>query len=118
MQKSINPIKNLKNQHRKNNFASLFIFLWLWIAFVSSFDTYLVVKLRSEMKTSEQNPIARWIMAHSNWDVSLFVGLKMFFTILALGYLVLIFSEHTSICVKVISVIATLQMFLLIYLVF
>lgn len=116
MIKSINPIKNLKNQHQKNNFLFLFVFLWIWIAFVSSFDTYLVVKFRHTMYEFEQNPIARWIMNASDWDVSLFVGIKMFLTILALGYLILIYSEHFSLCLKVISAIASVQTLLFLYL--
>lgn len=77
----------MKNQRLKTHQNKIFIILWVWIGFVSSFDTYWTVRLRDEMFHEEQNPIAREIMKIDDWDISLFIGLKMFFTILVLGLL-------------------------------
>lgn len=61
--------------------------MWLWVGFVSSLDTYYTVLYRDHMQAVEENPVARMIMSSDNWDVSRFIGIKMFFTLLVLGVL-------------------------------
>lgn len=90
----------------------------MWIAFVSSFDTYLTVHLKDSLKENEQNPIARLIMTADNWNVSMFIGLKMFGTIFSLGILVAIFCCHKRCAFSTIFSIAIFQTLLLLYLLY
>jgi len=69
-----------------------FCFQWLTIGFISSYDAYLALKYREYMYHGELNPISRQIMAIDNWDLSVFMGVKMAGTILALGILALCYN--------------------------
>jgi hypothetical protein len=98
----------ISKEKKSLDFFSNLIFctLWIWIAFVSSIDNYLVVKFRNDMPHDEQNPVARFIMYLNDWDVSTFVGIKMFFTIIVLGILAIIYvgSKHYGLkCVTILS---------------
>lgn len=94
----------------------LFFILWAWIALVSSYDSYLTVKLRSVMRDSEQNPIARYIMSKDHWDVSMFIGFKMYGTIIVLGFLSLMYSINKKYAFTIAIVLALFQTGLLFYL--
>lgn len=83
---------------------------------MSSLDNYLVVKFRSSMPAEEKNPIARWIMQADNWDVSTFVGIKMFTTILVLGLLAIIYSNSKYHGLKYIFILSLFQAALFYYL--
>ena len=96
----------------------LFIACWLWIGFVSSIDNYLVVKYRSDMPTAEQNPVARYIMTCDNWDVSSFVGIKMFCTIFVLGLLAIIYCGSKSVGFRYAAILAAFQAALFLYLIY
>jgi len=91
--------------------------MWLWVAFVSSVDNYLVVRFRNDMPAEEQNPIARWIMHSNNWDVSSFVGIKMFSTILVLGILAIIYGRSKSTGLKYVFFLSLFQGLLFYYLI-
>lgn len=93
-----------------------FYILWLWVAFVSSFDNYLVVKFRADMPHEEQNPIARLIMHANDWDVSCFVGIKMFTTILVLGFLSIIYSRSKYYGLNYVFILSLFQAVLFYYL--
>lgn len=64
----------------------------------------------------EENPIARLILDADHWDVSRFIGIKMFCTILVLGICVAIYSKHKKAAVTVAAGLAVFQAYLLIYL--
>lgn len=68
------------------------------------------------MHTDEQNPIARLIMASNDWDVSSFVGIKMFCTILVLGFLSIIYSRCGFSGLRYTAIIAGFQLLLFLYL--
>lgn len=68
------------------------------------------------MPTDEQNPIARLIMSNNDWDVSSFVGIKMFCTILALGFLSIIYSRCGVSGLRYTAIIAGFQLLLFLYL--
>jgi hypothetical protein len=93
-----------------------FSVLWLWIAFVSSFDTYLTVHLQNELELSEQNLIARAILEADDWNVSRFIGLKMFLTIFVMGFLSFVYSFNKKYAFTAIYLIAIFQTSLFLYL--
>lgn len=68
------------------------------------------------MPSEEHNPIARWIMIADNCDVSIFVGIKMFTTILVLGILAIIYSRSKYYGLKYVSILSLFQFAVLLYL--
>lgn len=71
-----------------------FIVQYLFIAAVGSYDAYLIIKFRDYIYDLEENPFGRWLMEIDGRDVSLFIGVKMFGTIIALGLLAYIYSKN------------------------
>jgi len=107
-----------KNRPILNFFVNTFFcILWLWVAFVSSVDNYLVVRFRDVMPHEERNPIARFIMCLDDWDVSSFVGIKMFCTILVLGLLAIIYSSCKYSGLKYVIILSLFQAALFYYLI-
>src|SRR3990167_11535350 len=94
----------------------LFFLQYFYVAFVSCYDTYLLVKFRAHVKEFEENPFARWIMMYDNWDVSLFIGIKMFGTILFLTLVLWIYFAGRKTAFMTIGVLVAFQTFLLLYL--
>ena len=107
-----------KKKQKVNRFSFLFCFLWIWIAFVSSFDVYLTIRLEDVIKESEQNPIARAIMEYDDWNVSKFIGIKMFCTIFVLGVLTATYFFSKKHAYSIILSIALFQTILIWYLTF
>jgi len=105
----ISPSKSPKNDWS-------FYGQWLIIGLIGSYDAFLTVKYQQYMQYVEENPVARWIMAADGWDVSRFIGIKMFGTILALGILALIHGRNSKMSRMVIFPITILQILLLCYL--
>lgn len=95
-----------------------FYMLWWFIGAVSSFDIYLTIRFSDNLAEYEQNPIARMILENDGWDVSRFVAIKMFMTILVLGILVKIFKYFNRYSNIVITCIALCQLWLLVYLIY
>ena len=91
-------------------------FCWIFIGAVGALDTHLTVKLRDGLKENEQNPIARMILSFDGWDVSRFIGVKMFGTILVLGFLIWIFRKHKKYGLIFVVSLAVFQAMLLFYL--
>lgn len=105
-----------KSNKKCTNFnVILFSICWLFIGAVGSLDTHLTVKLRDGLIENEINPVARMILSVDDWDVSLFVGIKMFSTIIVLGILVW-FQKHTKYGSIIIVPLAIFQLLLLFYL--
>ena len=76
----------------------------------------LTVRLQSHLQENEQNPIARWILESYNWEVSSFIGIKTFTTILVLGILAWFYDNHQDYSLLIAFGIVLFQTFLLIYL--
>jgi hypothetical protein len=96
--------------------SSLFAICWLTIGLISAYDTYWIVKNQEVMLETEQNPVGRAILQASDGDVSYFVTLKMGGTIVALGFLVWLYSYYPATAFKVIVPIVILQIMLFVYL--
>jgi len=90
-----------------------FCFQWLTIGFISSYDLYLALKYRDYMYEGELNPISREIMELDNWDLSIFSGVKMAGTILALGILALAYNLKLKITQPIIWALFIFQIILL-----
>jgi hypothetical protein len=93
-----------------------FVFCWLFIGAVSSIDTSLTVQFSEGLKYSEENPIARMILANDGWKVARFVGLKMFGTICVLGILICLFKRNYNQGLVITITLALFQALLLTYL--
>lgn len=94
----------------------MFSFCWIFVGAVGAIDTGLTVHLREGLKDHEQNPVARMILASDGWEVSRFVGLKMFGTILVLGIVIWIFKRSIKHGLIVVVTLAMFQALLLLYL--
>lgn len=101
----------------KNRLGFIFFCLeWIIIGTVSSYDAYLTIKYRDFLQDCEENPIARWILKSTDWDVSLFIGLKMAGTIITLGILSLIYTFNKKKAYIISFCITVAQIVLLLYL--
>jgi hypothetical protein len=102
--------------------AIVFLLLWLFVGAVSAIDTYFTVRFAPGMH--EENPIGDHLIrlgtrmhhAETGQDVSLFVGVKMFTTILVLGTLMVIYQRWPTTGQQVAFGLALFQLALLIYL--
>lgn len=83
---------------------------------MGAIDTGLTVHLRDGLKENERNPVARMILASDGWEVSRFIGLKMFGTILVLGIVICLFKRDAKHGLIVIGTLAAFQALLLLYL--
>lgn len=106
----------LKRNQEKLKINYIFFLILLWIALVSSFDAYLTVYFQNLMEDHELNPFARLIMAANDWDISLFIGIKMFGTILSLWILTILYIVKNKYVYCVTYCIGVFQTILLIYL--
>jgi hypothetical protein len=68
----------------------LFVVSWLVIGAVSAINTFLTVKYRAVMQTTEENPLGLYLIQQDGNDVSLFVGWKVAGTIACLGLLIVV----------------------------
>lgn len=109
--------KNSKKTILNNIRIAVFSICWIFVGTVGAIDTGLTVYLRDGLKENEQNPIARIILANDDWDVSRFIGLKMFGTILVLGTVICIYFKNTNYGLIIIVSLFIFQGLLLIYLV-
>lgn len=95
-----------------------FYLCWLFIGFVSSVDVYLTIKYSDNLPEFELNPIARLILHIDEWDVSRFVAIKVFMTILVLGIVRWILYLNQKYALTIINAIALCQLILLTFLVY
>lgn len=94
---------------------ALFGVMWFWIGSVSALDTYFIVKFRSTLHETEENPVGRLLLELDGWDVSLFVGTKMLGTIMVLGVLALLYGWDRRFAFTITGVLCVMQGLLLFY---
>jgi hypothetical protein len=99
------------------NDFTIFMICWAFIGAVSSIDTGFTVLCADELIHSEENPMARFILAIDSWKIPKFVSLKMFFTILVLGILAIMEMKKFKHYLTVAMSLALFQAWLLLYLV-
>lgn len=95
-----------------------FYLCWLFIGFVGSVDIYLTIKYSENLPDYELNPIARYILHIDEWDVSRFVAIKVFMTILVLGIVRWILYLNQKYALVIINAIALGQLILLLFLIY
>jgi hypothetical protein len=95
-----------------------FYLCWLFIGFVSSVDIYLTIKYSENLPDHELNPVARYILNIDGWDVSRFVAIKVFMTILVLGIVRWILYLNQKYALVIINAIALGQLILLSFLIY
>ena len=62
--------------------------MWLTISLISLYDGWLTVKYRSQLPTCEENPVARLILRHDNWEVKNFLIIKALGTVTVIATLI------------------------------
>lgn len=95
-----------------------FYSLWIFIGAVSSLDIYLTIRFSENLPDGELNPIARLILHNDDWDVSRFVAIKSFMTILVLGILMAFHKYHRRFGDIIIKYVALAQLCLLVFLLY
>ena len=95
---------------------SIFSGMWLLIACVSSFDTYLTIRFQEHLFYLEVNPIARFLLRIDGWEPSLLIGAKFLGSILVLGFITALYCQNRRIGLIVTTALASFQLCLLVYL--
>lgn len=91
----------------------LYALQWLFIGGVSAFDVYIAVAASDDLYDAERNPIGRWLIRLGNYDIALFMGLKVACTVLVLGILIWLYHRKPKIAGSVILGVAAFQAWLL-----
>lgn len=104
------------SQILSNPFLLIYAILWLYIGAVSTLDVVYTIALQEHLILNEENPFARVLLSEDNWQISRFIGLKMYGTIMVLGFLVWIYNRNKKFACLIISTISFLQFLLMLYL--
>ena len=90
--------------------------MWLAIAAVSAYDTYLTVKFCEQLPQLELNPVGRWLLDLDAGEPALLIGAKFMGSTLVMGILFVLQQRHRRIGMMVTTIITGLQIALLGYL--
>jgi hypothetical protein len=96
--------------------AAAFYGLWLFVLFVSVFDSLLTIRLEDEMMRSELNPMGRALLYLDSGEVGYLIAAKGVGTILAASIVLTIFWRRPSLGVMVVTGLACFQLWLLLVL--
>lgn len=88
------------------------------IAFVSIYDTALIVKFREHIVVMEENPMGIWLIKAGGGDVEIFVRAKLAGTVTVLAILTFLWRYHKRTAFPVTTSVAAYQTGLLAYLTF
>ena len=88
----------------------------LFISIVSCLDIYLTIRFNENLEEYERNPIARIMLEADEWEVSRFVAIKCFLTILVLKILIGMFHLTKKHALWVVGGVTICQAMLLAYL--
>ena len=105
-------------QGGQRTLAILFFACWLFIIFVSVVDGYLAVRHRADLHRFELNPMGRALIAANGGQVWLLLAAKFAGTVVACSLLLLIFGRNPRIGITIAAVLAALQLWLLLFLLF
>ena len=89
---------------------------WSFIAFVSAYDAWLVVRFADLMPQNELNPMGRWLIELGGGSVEVFLWCKAAGTILVLLLLAELWRNRRPIVVPLINSLSSFQFGLLIFL--
>src|SRR5436190_22374794 len=104
----------MSNRHQRH--LVLCVTLWLFVIFVSVFDGYLVVRFRDELHKTELNPLGRLLIQLNGGQVWLLLAAKFAGTVAAATLVLLIYGRWPRVGMAVAGVIASLQLWLLLFL--
>lgn len=91
----------------------LFPGMWLLIAAISSFDSFLTVRYREHLFYEELNPIARYLLQIDGWEPSLLIAAKFLGSTLALGFLMALHIQNRRLALIVATAVTGFQIALL-----
>jgi hypothetical protein len=91
------------------------LMLWLFVAFVSAYDTYLNVR-HPVTAATELNPMARFLLQASDNDLALLIATKLFGTTIVLSFLLLALFYKRNNAYVVVFCVAMAQLAVLMYL--
>jgi hypothetical protein len=111
------PKERATMNERQQRLIYLFAALWLFVIFVSVFDGYLVVRFRHELHKTELNPLGRWLIQLNGGQVWLLLATKFAGTVAAAALVLLIYGRWPRLGITIASVVASLQLCLLLFLV-
>jgi len=95
------------------------LILWLFVIVVAAIDVYFAIKLQDSLIEHELNPIGRMLINIDGGSVALFMALKFFGTVVALSAVPIINSKYGNRWALIyITIAATIQLFLLYFLIY
>ena len=94
----------------------VFYGLWLFVLFVSVFDSLLTIRLEDEMMQSELNPMGRALLYLDSGEVGYLIAAKGLGTILAASIVLMIFWRRPHLGMMVVTGLACFQLWLLLVL--
>jgi hypothetical protein len=94
----------------------VFYGLWLFVLFVSVFDSLLTIRLEDEMMQSELNPMGRALLYLDSGEVGYLIAAKGLGTILAASIVLMIFWRRPPLGIMVVTGLACFQLWLLLVL--
>ena len=89
---------------------------WLFVIFVSVFDSLLTIQLQDQMMISELNPMGRILLYLDSGQVSYLIIVKGIGTILAASILLMLFWRRPQWGMAVVAGLAIFQLGLLLFL--
>jgi hypothetical protein len=89
---------------------------WLFVIFVSVFDSLLTIELEEQMMVSELNPVGRALLYLDSGDVGYLIAVKGLGTILAASIVLVLFWRRPKWGLTVVSGLALFQLGLLLFL--
>jgi hypothetical protein len=96
---------------------SLFLLVWLFVAFVEVYDVYWSIKLQEVLYENELNPIGSALMSLDGGDVALFMAMKVMVIIIILGNLpVILWSNRIKVAWGLMAVIFISRLLLFLFL--
>ena len=89
--------------------------MWLAIGIISAVDIYWSIVYQDLLYAVELNPMGRLLIEMDNGGVALFMAVKMFGTVAALGLLVVLYHWKKKYAWPAMTTIFSLQCILLVY---
>jgi tryptophan-rich sensory protein len=99
-----------------NTPAVRFLAAWVFIAFVSVHDGYLVLKHAGVMEDEERNPVGLYLISLAGGEVWMLLGAKAVGTVLACAAMLILFMANPRLGLAVTHGVACFQFGLLLYL--
>jgi hypothetical protein len=99
-----------------NKSAARFLAAWVFIAFVSVHDGYLVIRHAQVMEQVERNPLGLLLITWAGGEVWVFLAAKAAGTVLSCAAMLLMFVANQRLGLTITHAVACFQLVLLVYL--